>query len=170
MSVLATERLTLRQMTVDDAEFVLELLNDPAFIRFIGDRSVRTVDDARQYILNGPISSYDRYGFGLWIVELKAAGESIGMCGLLKRETLDDVDIGFALLPRYRMNGYAAEAASAVLQYGTKVLGLNRIVAIANPDNSASLRLLENLGLRFERFVRLSNDEPEIKLLAYDRR
>lgn len=166
MGVLATARLDLRRMTIDDAEFILQLLNDPDFIRFIGDKGVKTVDDARQYIVNGPMASYERHGFGLWLVELKPSGIPLGMCGLLKRETLDDVDIGFAFLPRYRSRGYGFESAAAVMQYGRHVLGLKRIVAITDPDNVGSIRLLQKIGLSFDRMIKLGDDSREVSLLA----
>jgi [ribosomal protein S5]-alanine N-acetyltransferase len=163
---METERLNLRTLTPDDAEFMLGLLNDPSFLRFIGDKGVRTPGDARQYILNGPVASYARYGFGLWLVELKTSNVPIGMCGFLKRETLTDVDIGFAFLPRYRSQGYAFESAAAVMHYGRSVLGLKRIVAITDRDNTGSIRLLEKIGMTFERMIRLSDDDAEIQLLA----
>ncbi|MDP2859906.1 MAG: GNAT family N-acetyltransferase, partial [Bacillota bacterium] len=113
--VLETNRLALRRLSVDDAEFILELLNDPSFVRYIGDRGVRTKDDARRSIQTGPMESYERFGFGLYLVELKETGEPIGICGLLKRESLQEVDVGFALLPRFWSKGYAVESVSAVL-------------------------------------------------------
>jgi len=166
--VLETNRLALRRISVDDAEFMLELLNDPSFVRYIGDRGVRTTDDARTYIQTGPMESYERFGFGLYLVELKDTREPIGICGLLKRESLEDVDVGFALLPRFWSKGYAVEAVSAVLAYGRDTLGLQRIVAITSPDNVASINLLSKFGFRFERMTRLSEGSPEIKLFASD--
>jgi [ribosomal protein S5]-alanine N-acetyltransferase len=166
MTVLTTERLTLRRLSQDDAGFIVELLNDPAFLRFIGDKAVRNDDDARRYILDGPVASYERYGFGLWLVELKESGVSVGMCGLLKRESLPDVDIGFAFLPAYRSQGYALESASAVLDYGRAEFGLKRIVAITNPDNAGSIRVLEKIGMRFERMITVPDGASEIQLLA----
>jgi RimJ/RimL family protein N-acetyltransferase len=155
-------------MSVEDAGFIVELLNDPSFLRFIGDKGVRTIEDARQYILTGPLDSYDRHGFGLWLVELKGPQTAIGICGLLKRESLTDVDIGFAFLPQYRSKGFAFESAAAVMEHARAVLGLKRIVAIANDDNIGSHRVLGKLGMRFERMIRLSDDEPEIRLMAAD--
>ena len=166
MNVLETDRLILRQMTIDDAEFILELLNEPSFLHFIGDKGVRALADAREYILRGPIASYERHGFGLYLTVLKEGAVPIGMCGLLKRESLADVDIGFAFLPRFWAKGYALESALAVKAYGLDILGLKRIVAITNPDNEASIRLLEKLGLKYERLIRLSEGSPEIKLYA----
>ena len=168
MNVLQTERLNLRRMSPDDAEFIVELLNDTAFLRFIGDKGVRSIEDARQYILTGPMESYERHGFGLWLVALKGSNTPIGICGFLKRETLSDVDIGFAFLPPYRSQGYAFESAEAVMDYGRKVLGLRRVVAITNEDNIGSIRVLEKIGMSFDRMIRLSDDGPEIKLLASD--
>lgn len=166
MKVLETDRLNLRRLSTEDAEFILELLNDPAFLRFIGDKGVRTLEDARNYILNGPMEMYARLGFGLYLTELKGSGIPIGICGLIKRDTLDDVDIGFAFLPQFWSKGYAYEAAAAVMAYGTDVLGLRRIVAITSPDNVTSGRLLEKLGLQFERMIRLSKDAEEIRLFG----
>ena len=155
-------------MTLDDVEFIVELLNDASFLRFVGDKGVRTTEDASRYILTGPMDSYERHGFGLWLVELRGTTTPIGICGLLKRETLSDVDIGFAFLPQYRSQGYAFESAAAVMDYGRKVLGLRRIVAITNDDNTDSIRVLEKIGMSFDRMVRFSDDGPEIKLLASD--
>jgi len=167
-TILETERLRLRQLTSGDAEFIVELLNDPSFVRNIGDRGVRTLGDAMRYIRDGPVENYARLGFGLWRVELKASNVPVGMCGLLQRETLDDVDIGFAFLPRFWCSGYAFESASGVMRFAHDVLGLKRIVAVTNPDNIGSIRLLERLGMRFERLARLSDDGPELKLFAFN--
>jgi RimJ/RimL family protein N-acetyltransferase len=166
--VLETERLTLRQLSVDDAEFVLELLNEPSFLRYIGDRGVRNLADAAQYILNRLVASYERNGFGLYLVELKESRIPIGISGLVKRDTLPDADIGFAFLPAYWCKGYAVESAAAVMNYAREVLGLTRIVAITSPDNEASAKLLGKIGLRFERMIKLSEDGEEVKLFTPD--
>jgi len=166
MNTLETERLSLRHLTAQDAEFLIELLNDPSFIRNIGDRGVRTVQDAQTYVQNGPAASYAKNGFGLDLVILKDTGEPIGLCGLIKRPTLDDVDIGYAYLPRYWSKGYAVEAASAVKQYAQNVIGLNRLVAIVDPLNLGSIRVLEKIGFTFEKMVKLSADDIELKLFA----
>jgi RimJ/RimL family protein N-acetyltransferase len=158
--------LVLRRLDLGDGGFILELLNDPSFLRFIGDKGVRTLEDARRYIADGPMASYERFGFGLYLTELRDDGAPIGICGLLKRDSLDDVDVGFAFLPRFWSKGYAFEAASAVMAYGRNVLGLRRIVAITSPDNEASIRLLEKLGMRFESMVRLSEDSSEVRLFG----
>jgi RimJ/RimL family protein N-acetyltransferase len=167
MNVLETDRLVLRELATGDAEFVLELLNEPSFLHFIGDKGVRTLDDARAYILQGPVASYQQYGFGLYLTALKEDGVAIGICGLIKRETLTDVDIGFAFLPRFWSKGYALEAAAAVKEFGLNTLALKRIVAITNPDNESSIKLLERLGLTFERMIKMSEDAPEIRLYGF---
>jgi len=163
MVPLETDRLILRELTVEDAPFMLELVNDADWLRFIGDRGIRSVADAGAYILSGPVAMYRRLGFGLWHVALKN-GTPIGVCGLIKRETLDHVDIGFAFLPDFRGRGYAYEAALASLNYGRDILGLDRIVATTTLDNAASGRLLEKLGLKFERVIRPAAERPDLKL------
>ena len=168
MNILETERLILRQFTTDDAEFILELLNEPSFIQNIGDRGVRNKSDAERYIEKGPVASYVQFGFGLYLVQLKESGESIGMCGLIKRDSLDDVDIGYAFLPEFWSKGYAVESAQAVREYGCNVIGLKRIVAITDPVNEGSIRVLEKLGFKFEKMVRLSADDIELKLFTFD--
>lgn len=166
MTILETERLRLREICVDDAAFILELVNDPDWLRYIGDRGVRTLADARQYIINGPIKSYQRFGFGLYLTTLKDSDTPIGICGLIKRDTLDDVDIGFAFLPQYTGKGYAFEVASAVMAYGKTDLGLKQIVAITSLDNVRSIKLLEKLGLRFKEIIKLLVDGPESRLFV----
>ena len=164
MNVLETERLALRRLSLDDAEFIRELLNDPSFVRFIGDRGVRTLDDARGYLLQGPLASYERFGFGLYLTMLKTEGTSIGICGLLQRDTLPDVDVGFAFLPRFWSKGYAFESAAAVLAHGKTAFGLKRIVAVTQLDNPGSIKVLERLGLRYEQMVRLAEPGPDLQL------
>ena len=166
LKVLETDRLILRRLSVEDAEFIFRLLNDPSFLRYIGDKGVRTIADAGDYILQGPIRSYERFGFGLYLAELKNGGIPIGICGLLKREALADIDIGFAFLPQFRKKGYAFESATAVMAYGRDVIGIKRLVAITDSDNTSSINILGKLGLRFERMIRMSDDAPEIKLFA----
>ncbi|HTM00730.1 MAG TPA: GNAT family N-acetyltransferase [Candidatus Omnitrophota bacterium] len=165
--VLETPRLVLRRFTLDDAPFVFEMVNDPDWIRYIGDRGVRTLDDARAYIRDRTLAQYDRVGFGMYVVSLVHGGEVVGSCGLIRRESLEDVDIGFAFLARHRGQGYATEAAAAVLEYGVRSMGLTRIVAIVSPDNHRSIRILERIGMRYERMVRLPGEEEEIPLYAY---
>ena len=168
MKILETERLLLRHLSSDDAAFMLELLNDPSYIQNIGDRRIRTVEGAKVYITKGPIASYATNGFGLDLVSLKETGESIGICGLIKRETLEDVDIGYAFLPKFWLKGYAVESALAVKQFARDVVGLKRIVGITNPDNVGSIRVLERIGMKFEKMVKLSEDDIELKLFSVD--
>lgn len=164
MTILETNRLLLRRLAVEDAQFILTLLNEPSFIRYIGDKKVRNLDDARQYILNGPVASYERNGFGLLLVELKDSHTPVGMCGLLKREELPDPDIGFALLPDFWNKGFAFEAATAVLQDARESLRLECILAITSLDNEASINLLQRLAFRFEKVIELSADQGQVKL------
>ena len=167
-TILETDRLRLRKLTIEDADFILRLLNEPSFIQNIGDKRVRTLEDARSYILTGPITSYDKFGFGLWLVEDKTDSVPMGMCGLLKRDTLEDVDIGYALAPEFWSKGFAIEAAAAILRYANHDLGLKRIVAIVSPGNDSSIILLEKLGFSFEKMIRLSEGAEEIKLFGRD--
>jgi RimJ/RimL family protein N-acetyltransferase len=167
MTLLETERLFLRQFSVDDAEFILTLLNEPSFLRYIGDKKVRDLNDAQQYILTGPIASYKQHGFGLYLVELKESRVSIGMCGLLKREELPDVDIGFAFLPDYWNRGFASEAAAAVLKYAEQTLKLKRVLAITSLDNEASIKLLQRMGFTFEGVITLAKDREPVKLFHF---
>ena len=168
IKVLETDRLILRRLTVDDAPFILALLNDPAWIKYIGDRGVRTIDDARANILNVHIATYERLGFGFYLTERKSDGAPIGLCGLIHREGLEDVDIGFALLPDFRAGGYASEAALAVMAYANNDLKLTRIVGITSHDNVSSIKLLEKIGLKFERMVTLPKIEGEVMLFAWE--
>ena len=167
MTTLETERLRLRPMTEADAPFLLEVLNEPAFIRNIGDRGVRTVEEAREYMKERITSQYERHGFGMWLVEIKEIGDPVGICGLIKRETLDDIDLGFSFLERFWSRGFASEAASAVLARAFRALKLTRIVAIVAPHNGSSVRLLEKLGFQFEKMVRLTAEE-ELRLFAIE--
>lgn len=165
MSVIQTPRVNLRELDFGDDAFIVELLNEAGFIRYIGDKGVRTLADAREYLLKGPMDSYARNGFGLYAACLQD-GTPIGICGLVKRQGLDDPDVGFAFLARYRSKGYAVESAAAVLAYARRVLKLDRIVAITSPDNWPSIAVLEKIGLKFERMIRLVDDSPEIKLFG----
>jgi len=168
MRTLETERLVLRPLTIDDAAFILALLTDPDWLRYIGDRGVRTLTDARDYLRGGPLAMYERHDFGPLAVVDRETSEPMGTCGLIKRETLDDVDIGYAFLPAYRGRGYALEAARAVLASAREVPGLTRIVAITTQDNESSCRLLERLGLQYERLIRISDDAKDLRLYGID--
>ena len=164
--VSETARLVLRELTATDAEFILELLNDPAFIRFIGDKGARTLDDARQYIADGPRASYAANSFGLYLVQTKAAAQRIGICGLVKRDVLQDIDIGFAFLPAFRSQGFALESCRAVMHLARNVFGIERVVAITSTDNHGSMRLLEKIGLRFDRAMTLPGHSAAVNLFT----
>ena len=166
VQVLKTERLLLRHLGPDDAPFILRLLNEPSWIANIGDRGVRTIADAQRYLDKGPIEMYGRLGFGLYLVCLAGNEVPIGLCGLLKRETLDDVDLGFAFLPDYWGRGYAHESSAAVLSYARNTLSLARIVAITTFGNDSSRKLLERLGFSLERSIRLEPDVEALLLYA----
>lgn len=166
MTVLETERLLLRRLDTGDAAFVLGLVNEPSWLQFIGDKGVRTLDDARAYLVNGPLAMYQQYGFGMYWTGLKS-GEPIGLCGLVKRPALEHADLGFAFLPAYWGKGYAAEAAAAVMELAHRAFGLERLLAITSQDNVRSIRLLEKLGMAFERNIRMSEAEPEVRLFVH---
>ena len=168
MIVLETGRLVLSRLSTDDSEFILGLLNEPSFLQNIGDKGVRTLDEARDYLVSGPIDSYERLGYGLYLTTLKETEIPIGMCGLLKRDSLDDADIGFAFLPEYWGQGYATESAGAVLAYGKTMLDVSRIVAIVSPNNDVSIHVLEKIGMHYQKPVRLSQDADEISLYTID--
>lgn len=159
--VLETDRLTLRRFTIHDTDFIVNLLNSPGWLEFIGDRNVRTQEQAKDYLLNGPIKSYHENGFGLSLVELKLAKKPIGMCGLLKREYQEHPDIGFAFLPEYIGKGYAYEIAKATMDYAKATLKMACVMAITMPANKSSIRLLERIGLKFVKNIStpVGNDE-----------
>lgn len=165
MAEIETKRLILRRFAIDDAPFFLSLLKDPDWIRFIGDHGVRSLNEARAYLVRTYIAQYEKNGFGFFLTLLKN-GTPIGMCGLMKRESLDDIDIGFAFLPAYRGQGYAVEAARASLEYGRDVLKSKRVVAITLPENQSSIALIKKIGLRFERMIRLGDDPETLQLYA----
>ena len=164
--IINTERLILRKFTLSDAPFMLELLNTPDWLRFIGDRNIHTVEEAEQYLLNGYMKSYETHGFGFYAVILEETQELIGMCGLIKRDTLEDVDIGFAFLPQFMGKGYGFEAASATLHYAQNILELKKIIAIVDPENEVSIALIKKIGLRFERMIQLSHKDIELMLFS----
>jgi ribosomal-protein-alanine N-acetyltransferase len=164
--VLETARLTMRRFALHDAEFILELLNEPSFVRYNGEKGVRTLDDAKNYLKTGPMESYRRHGFGLLLVTRRDDQVPVGMCGLLQRDELDDPDVGFAFLPQFWSMGYGAESTEAILQYGRDRLEMKRIVAITSPENDASIRLLLKAGLSFESTVRLAPDAGDVNLYA----
>lgn len=165
--ILATERLRLRLAHPGDAAFYLELVNDPAFVAYIGDRKLRTIEAAAKAIEEGPMAMQRDQGHSLYVVELQAGGAPIGLSGLIKRNALEDVDIGYAFLARHRGQGYAFEAAQAVAAHARR-LGMVRLVAICNPDNAASIALLRKLGMRFERLAVLTPGEPGVNVYRMD--
>jgi RimJ/RimL family protein N-acetyltransferase len=166
--IVETERLIIRSFTEDDADFVLDLLNQPSFLEHIGDKGVRTIEDARAYLRSGPLESYTRNGFGLYLVALKESGTPVGMCGLVRRASLPDPDLGYAFLPAWWSKGFAIESARAVLAWARGSIGPGRILAITSPANGDSIRLLEKLGFRFEGMIRLPHEEADTSLFSYD--
>lgn len=166
--ILETNRLTLRHVHTDDAPFILRLLNEPSWLQNIGDRHVRTLQDAESYIEYSFVAMYTRHGFGMFLVELNETQASIGLCGLIKREGLDDVDLGFAFLPEYWGKGYAFEAASPMLSYGKTAHDLSRLVAITLPTNSSSMNLLTKLGFQLEGTICLPNDTETLNLYGFE--
>lgn len=167
MIVLETDRLVLRYLTVGDADFVLRLANDPSFIRTIGDRGIRSVEQAANYLLDGPISSYRHHGHGPYLVELKTTSAPIGLCGLLQRVQFEDADLGYALLPDFWRQGLAFEAASAVLGYGYQSLELARTLGLVAPDNIPSIGLLEKLGFQFSELRQMKPDSLPTAVYAH---
>ena len=159
MTRLDTERLELHPFTEADADFVLRLLTEPSFLRYIGDRGVHDLDSARRYIADGPVAGYARHGHGLLRVVRRADGASIGMCGVLRRDSLPDPDIGFSFFPDYWSQGYAQESARAVMDHARQSLDIGRILAITTQDNEPSMRLLDKLGFRFDRMVTMGTEE-----------
>jgi len=165
--ILETERLTLSVITLEDAPFFLELMNSPDWIRFIGDRQVKTLDAITTYLAGDYTQSHALRGFGNYLVRLKENSTPIGTCGLFQRPGLEHVDIGFSLLPEFRGKGYAFEATKVVLQFA-KTIDLKRVEAITSKENKPSQRLLEKIGLSFEKHITLPKDKEEVMLYAID--
>lgn len=159
--VATTDRLILRHMVEGDAPYILELLNEPAFIKYVGDKNVRSEEDAIAYIENGPAKSYQDNGFGLYLVTLKDSLIPIGMCGLVKRAGLDDPDIGFGFSAAYGGKGYALEAAKATMAHAEQ-LQLRKVIAIADPANTPSVKLLAKIGLHFKEMIKLNDDADTV--------
>lgn len=164
--ILETERLILREIEQADEAFILDLLNQPSFIRYIGDRNVRTLEQSREFIENRFRASYQTFNFGLWAVELKEDRTPIGICGFVRRDSLPDADIGFAFLPQFERKGFAFESADATMKYGRKTLGLNRILAITSQNNESSGKLLKKLGFKFEHLIKMPHADEELKLFS----
>jgi len=168
MIVFRTERLVLRELTADDAAFIMELVNEPSWLQFIGDRNVHSLEDARGYIAKGPAASYSQHGFGLWAVALAATGELLGMCGLIRRDTLEYVDLGFAFLPRHWGRGYAREAAAATVARARDVHHLPKLVAITDLDNFPSQKVLTSVGFRYDKVIHWGEKAEELMLYVHD--
>ena len=164
MSIVKTDRLILRKIDTDDAAFMLRLLNDPEFIQYVGDKNARDLESAKTYILEGPVASYHSFGFGLYLVELNDGLTPIGICGILKRDFLDHADLGFALMPEYREAGYAFEAAQATIELARSDLKLPHIVAFTAENNTRSIKLLEKLGMAFDRMIDLPAGGKRVNL------
>lgn len=156
---IQTDRLSIRPFTLADAEFVLQLVNTPSWLTYIGDRGIKSIEDAKNYLINGPFQSYQVNGFGLSMVELTASSIPIGMCGLIRRADFEHVDIGFALLPEYEGKGYGHEAAQAILKHANEELALYPIIAITLESNNNSVQLLKKLGMVFERKILFASEE-----------
>jgi RimJ/RimL family protein N-acetyltransferase len=167
MKILDTERLTLRTLEMEDAAFYLELVNDPSFLKFIGDKGVRTLDEARRAINEGPRVMQRELGHSLYLMQRRSDGAPLGMCGLIKRDSLPAVDIGYAMMPAYWGQGYAHEAAVGVVAHA-RALGLPRLMAITSPENRSSIGLLLKLGLRFVEFTHLPPDQRATNIYQID--
>ena len=168
MKILETERLVLREIVEFDAEFIFDLVNQPSFIKYIGNRGIDTLEKARKVVEERYRASYAEFGYGLYAVELKETGEAIGFCGFVRREELPDADIGFAFLPQFEKKGFAFESASAVMKYGRETLNLERVLAITTQDNFSSIKLLEKLGFKFERLIKMPNDAEKLNLFSFE--
>lgn len=166
MVITQTSRLILRQVDTDDAAFIMALLNDSSFLQYVGDKQVGNLESAKNYIREGPVASYAIYGYGLYLVELIESGEPIGICGLLKRDFLDHADLGFALMPEYCGNGYAFEAAQATVELARDKLQLAQIVAFSANDNARSIKLLEKLGMSFDKLINLPVTDKQVNLYS----
>jgi RimJ/RimL family protein N-acetyltransferase len=158
--IVETKRLLLRKINVEDAAFVLRLVNEPSFLSNIGDKGLKNLPDAEQFILEGYWTNQEHPGYGMFLVALKDGGEPIGGCGLLYRKVLDVIDIGFAFLPEYWNRGFAYEAAEAIMKYGYSTLGVKKIVGLTSEDNFGSINLLKKLGMDFKKIVKMSDDDP----------
>ncbi len=163
---LETERLCMRRLTLDDADLMLAIWNDPTFVHYVGDRGVRTIAEARDNMSEGAFKLYEKYGYGPYRVALKSDDTAVGTCGLFRREGLEDTDIGYGFLPEFCRRGYAYESARAVLEHARADIGLARIIAIVSPDNAASIGLTEKLGLQFEKTARLPGEDKDISLYS----
>jgi [ribosomal protein S5]-alanine N-acetyltransferase len=166
MTLIDTNRLVIRNITEQDFHFIFRLLNEPSWIKYIGDKGIKTEDDAKNYIRTGPLQMYKDFGFGLFLVTLKENSVPIGLCGLIKRPSLENIDLGYAFLPEYTGKGYAFEATKAVIQYGKEQLSINKIVAITTIDNLNSEKVLLKLGFSFDSLIKENNASEELKFFT----
>lgn len=164
--ILETERLRLRPFTLDDTKFIIELVNTPGWLEYIGDRNIKTDEQAKEYLSNGPLKSYELNGYGLSLVEMKGDSTPIGMCGIIKRDLLENPDIGFAFLPQYFGKGYAYEIANATMRFAKNELKLSPIFAITLPHNKPSIKLLEKIGLKYSRTFSFPGENEELMLYS----
>lgn len=165
--ILQTQRLILRKLSFNDTDFIIELVNSPGWLHYIGYRNIHTTEDAIRYLGDGPLKSYEQNGFGLLLIQLKTTGTPIGMCGLLKRDTLPLPDLGYALLPAYEGKGYITEATSAYLTYVEQQLQIEKLMAITSLNNEKSIRVLEKLHFVFERYMNMSGDDNPVRLFSW---
>ncbi|WP_034060881.1 GNAT family N-acetyltransferase [Lacinutrix jangbogonensis] len=166
MIVAKTDRLIISQFTIEDASFFMALVNTPNWIKYIGDRNIKTTEQAEERITNGHLKSYKTHGFGFYILRLKDSLKPIGTCGLIKRETLDTIDFGFAMLPEYEGLGFGFESSQAILKLAKEVLQIEKLVAITLETNKNSIKLLQKLGFHFEKIVKPFEDDEELMLFA----
>ncbi|MEY4930025.1 MAG: hypothetical protein RI909_749 [Bacteroidota bacterium] len=164
--ILETERLALRELTLQDVSFIIELLNTPGWLKYIGERNVKNEEQAIAYLENGPIKSYREHGYGLWLVETKTDQRKIGMCGILRRPALEHPDIGYAFLPEFTGIGYAVEIAQAVLAYAFTSLQLTNLSAITLPENTRSIRVLEKIGMKYVKRFQFAGKDEELLLYS----
>jgi RimJ/RimL family protein N-acetyltransferase len=164
--ILTTERLVLREFTEEDDLFIIELVNTEDWLKYIGDKNIKTRQQAKEYLVKGPIKSYQENGYGLFLVELKDSKIPIGMCGIINRPTLENPDIGFAFLPQYVGQGFGYEIAQSTINYAQNELRINKVLAITIPENLASIKLLTKLGLKFQKSIKFSNDSAELMLYS----
>jgi RimJ/RimL family protein N-acetyltransferase len=164
--LIITDRLLLRKFTLEDAPFILELVNDPDWLKFIGDRNIHNEEEAKNYIVNSFFMSYQTYGFGPYLVALKDTEQAIGLSCLIKRDALENVDIGFAFLKKYRGNGFALEALKATKKFAHATLHIGTLLAITNTDNEASMKLLKRLDFRIDKKIQLPGEKEEVYLFV----
>lgn len=166
MSILETSRLSLSQLTDENASFILKLLNEPAFHEHIGDKGIRTIKEAEVYLNEGPIASYQTYGYGLYLTSLKENRQPIGVCGIKKRDSMDLPELGYAFLKKQWSNGYATEAARGVMDYACSELKLAKVAALTATENKGSIRVLEKVGFTFTRMISLPEFDAACKLFV----